>query len=130
MLDHVRRKTRATRKRLRARLGHDDNTSSFVELLDLSRASDDKIAFMHQQSRLLADYEPGGYSGPVTLFRASTQPLFCSFSPDMGWGAVVGDGLEIKTIAGTHHDLLSAHADSLAKQLQDSLDGSWLQSDS
>ncbi|MFC2023657.1 AMP-binding protein [Chloroflexota bacterium] len=124
MLDTMKGKGRAVQERIRARLDHGAPTSTWIAQLDLSQADEAKIAFMHQQSRLLADYVPGEYPGPVTLFRARTQPLFCSFSPHMGWEPLVRDGLEIKDIPGTHHDLLSSHAHGLAERLQKTLDRS------
>jgi thioesterase domain-containing protein/acyl carrier protein len=46
------------------------------------------------------------YPGKVTLFRSSIQPVAQALHPDLGWGDLVGGGVEVRHLAGHHSDLL------------------------
>jgi hypothetical protein len=57
----------------------------------------------HEANR---EYVPKPYSGRVTLFRASRQPLGCYPDPKLGWGSLVKGELEIHEIPGSHSHTL------------------------
>jgi amino acid adenylation domain-containing protein len=46
------------------------------------------------------------YPGKITLFRSSIQPVVQALHPDLGWGDLVGDGVEVYDLAGHHSNLL------------------------
>ena len=53
------------------------------------------------------DYVPQVYAGPVTLFRASKQPLGIYPDPTLGWSRVMTGGLEIYEVPGSHGAIVS-----------------------
>ncbi|MGH7824390.1 MAG: non-ribosomal peptide synthetase [Candidatus Binatia bacterium] len=53
-----------------------------------------------------SEYRPKPYLGPVTLFRASRQPLGCHPDPKLGWGGLVNGQMEIHEIPGSHSHTL------------------------
>jgi amino acid adenylation domain-containing protein len=67
------------------------------------------------------NYAPQFYSGKVTLFRASNQPLGIYEDPTLGWKNLV-DELEIHEVSG-HHGSITAepYVRNLAKKLCDCL---------
>jgi amino acid adenylation domain-containing protein len=46
------------------------------------------------------------YPGKITLFRSSIQPVVQALHPDLGWGDLVGGGVEVRDLAGHHSNLL------------------------
>jgi len=68
------------------------------------------------------NYLPPVYSGRVILFRVQALPLTYPCDPEMGWGTLAAGGVEIKTIAGAHHNCLrEPHVAALAAALNSSL---------
>jgi amino acid adenylation domain-containing protein len=53
-------------------------------------------------------YIPKPYPGKLTVFRTIRQPLFCSFDPQLCWGALAEDGVEVYTIPGSNTTILRA----------------------
>jgi amino acid adenylation domain-containing protein len=47
-------------------------------------------------------YVPQVYPGEVILFRASNQPAGCYPDPHLGWGGLIGGGLKIYDVPGSH----------------------------
>jgi amino acid adenylation domain-containing protein len=75
------------------------------------------------QWQAVKNYVPQVYSGRITVFRTSRQPLFCSFDPELGWGKFAAGGLEVKKITGSTPGILKEpHARVLAEQLKACLD--------
>jgi FkbH-like protein len=71
----------------------------------------------------LESYVPTEYSGKLTLFRASRQPMGIYPDPALGWTPLAGGGLEIHEVPGFHGALtVDPHAPSLAKRLAVCLD--------
>jgi thioesterase domain-containing protein/acyl carrier protein len=67
-------------------------------------------------------YVPTTYPGRVTLFRASSQPLFGPHQPDLGWGMFAAGGVEVHEIPGAHDTILNQpHVQVLARELRASL---------
>ena len=64
-------------------------------------------------------YRPHTYPGPVLLIQPS-PPLEALFvDPEMGWGEVVPEGLEIYSASGGHHGMFEdPHVDALADKLR------------
>jgi thioesterase domain-containing protein len=64
------------------------------------------------------EYRPRPYPGRVMLFRCALQSTRPYFDPKLGWGDLVGDGLEICEMPGDHKDMfLEANVDLLATEL-------------
>jgi len=77
---------------------------------------------METQLRAMSKYDPEIYNGSVTLFRVRSQSLSRTPDPAMGWNKVVARGVNIRRIAGNHHNILEQpHVESLATQLKESL---------
>jgi len=67
-------------------------------------------------------YRPPPYPGPVTLFRARERPA--EAAADLGWGEVVGGGVEVHDVGGEHASmLLRPHVEEVARRLAALLDG-------
>ena len=52
-------------------------------------------------------YKPLSYSGRVTVFRASAQPLLAPLERDHGWGRFVRGGVTVVPIPGNHTTILN-----------------------
>ena len=73
--------------------------------------------------RALQKYQPGVYSGRVTLFRAARQPLVCSYEPTKGWQPLSTEPVNIIRVPGSHHTMIEdPHAAVLASALVRSID--------
>jgi thioesterase domain-containing protein len=46
------------------------------------------------------------YPGRAILFRSTVQPVALALHPDLGWGDLIGGGVEVRDIPGHHNDLL------------------------
>lgn len=69
-----------------------------------------------------ADYVPGEYSGSITLFRATQQPLGIYTDRTLGWASIVKGGIEICDTPGHHGSLVrEPRVPILAEQLDDAL---------
>jgi amino acid adenylation domain-containing protein len=65
------------------------------------------------------DYVPQIYSGSVTLFRCRVQEPKFSHDPQLGWGELVAEKLEIHDIPGSHYVMLKEpHVRVLAEKLR------------
>jgi amino acid adenylation domain-containing protein len=69
-----------------------------------------------------SQYVPKVYPGRLTLFRASEKGVDISVSayldPELGWGALAAEGLEIHEVQGNHLTMLKEpHVQELAKKL-------------
>ena len=64
------------------------------------------------------EYVPQSYPGRITLFRARIQPLFGAHLPDLGWGELAGQGVEVHEIPGDHRTFVQdPHVQVLAGRL-------------
>ncbi len=92
-------------------------------LADRKQAAPEFLAFMQHQVDLVQKHVFAPYPGRITLFRARAQPLFCSFDPEMNWGALALGGVDVREVAGAHHTMLSGpYVERLAAELQCCLD--------
>ena len=53
------------------------------------------------------NYKPAPYSGPITLFRATNQPLGIVPDPTLGWKSLALGGIEIHDVPGYHAAIVS-----------------------
>jgi non-ribosomal peptide synthetase component F/thioesterase domain-containing protein len=51
---------------------------------------------------LTSKYEPGTYSGVVTLFRSTKEPTGLLFDPEAGWGRFTTAGVKLFKVTGDH----------------------------
>jgi len=73
--------------------------------------------------RAMLAYQPRGYAGRLTLFRAAKQPAGNGFDPTLGWGGLADDGLEIHEVAGYHSTIaVEPQVKDLAAKLTSALD--------
>lgn len=73
--------------------------------------------------RAIQNYEPGNYSGKITLLRARGGRLVCSHDPAMGWGKFAAGGVDVRMISGSHRRIFhQPNICSLVAQLQACLD--------
>ncbi|HWE39204.1 MAG TPA: amino acid adenylation domain-containing protein [Isosphaeraceae bacterium] len=74
-------------------------------------------------------YEPGPYSGPLTLFVARDRPGVSRDDPTLGWGRYARGGVESFEVAGDHATILRAPAVAdVARWLRDAIErgeGRW-----
>jgi thioesterase domain-containing protein/acyl carrier protein len=64
-----------------------------------------------------ANYRPRPYAGSMVLFRATERPMhdiFYKTEADNGWGSLVGAGLRIVDVAGSHLSFLRAEYATIA----------------
>ena len=68
------------------------------------------------------EYRPRPYVGRVMLFRSAVQSMGPYRDPKLGWGHLLGDGLEICEMPGDHEDMFrEPYVDLLAKELDRAL---------
>ena len=68
-------------------------------------------------------YEIRPYPGRVTVFRARQQPVGAETDPYLGWGSVVGGGVDVYEVPGGHESLiLEPNVAALAKALQTAIE--------
>jgi thioesterase domain-containing protein len=80
-----------------------------------------RIMQLHVQAS--AAYLPGTYAGRVILFNNRSQSLTRTPDPLRGWGRLVRGPLEVRQIAGSHHNILQPpHVATLARELRQSLE--------
>lgn len=72
-------------------------TAQVQQLLDVTRANDDA----------LRSYRPQPYAGDMLLFLGSEGFAQQFGERDLGWQALVGGRLEITTVPGTHHTIMT-----------------------
>lgn len=73
---------------------------------DIDDVPADRRELMRAQLDAWVRYEPGTYGGRVTVLRSPRQPLWCTYDPELGWGALARGGVEVHAIAGAHRNLL------------------------
>jgi thioesterase domain-containing protein len=68
-------------------------------------------------------YQPRPYPGVVTLLNIRRQSMLRDPDPRRGWQRLAQGGVEIKVVAGSHHNILEVpHVSSLAGALRASLE--------
>jgi thioesterase domain-containing protein len=73
--------------------------------------------------RAFRSYRPSGQCGPVTVFRASAQPLLANHDPDLGWTTVSRGPVSVIEVPGAHDSILvGPGVQHLAAALHSALD--------
>jgi thioesterase domain-containing protein/acyl carrier protein len=87
------------------------------------RALPDSVRAVYEANfKAFRDYHPGRYSGAVTVFRATAQPIFSPHLPDHGWGQFAPD-LRVVDVPGNHISIIAPpHVDELAAALLAEMD--------
>ncbi len=74
---------------------------------DLSDIPSRHRRLLETHVRAMTSYAPQVYDGRITLFRVRRQTiseaLFGSIDPKLGWEDLAIGGVEVKTVAGSHH---------------------------
>ncbi|MDB6110437.1 MAG: amino acid adenylation domain protein, partial [Pedosphaera sp.] len=121
----VLRKTRAWRRKLAGKIFNraaDPTVVDLEEVIDVSKFPEHELRLWQLHLNTLAAHVSRPYSGRVTLFRTRGQPLFCSLEDDFGWGKLVGNGVDIRLVPGSHESIfLEPAVQSLAEQLNSCL---------
>jgi thioesterase domain-containing protein/acyl carrier protein len=69
--------------------------------------------------RRFSPYVPSVYPGRITLFRPSQQPAECYHDPEMGWGGLAAEGLEVYEVPGRFASIIvEPSVRVMAEQLQ------------
>jgi non-ribosomal peptide synthetase component F/thioesterase domain-containing protein/acyl carrier protein len=68
---------------------------------ELSRADYD-VWLLHFLQSITNKYQPGRFSGRLTLFRSEQEPTGLLFDPLAGWGPYADGGVELVMVAGDH----------------------------
>jgi amino acid adenylation domain-containing protein len=119
LLAALRRKLGSRRRRGRAAQADAPNVEDVVDLSAFSTATG-RIMAAHY--RALMAYQPRLYAGRITLFRARVQSMSRCPLPDLGWGALASDGMEIHVVPGGHYSmLLEPNVPVLGELLSDAL---------
>jgi thioesterase domain-containing protein len=104
----------------KAKFQYDDELRS-------SMRRDGRRLVLGQLYQSVRENSPESYSGRVTLFRATTRPLFRALSPDLGWSQFAKN-VEIHRVPGDHNSMLGSPAvDQISQVLIDDLLGFRLQ---
>ncbi|MCB0210922.1 MAG: amino acid adenylation domain-containing protein [Anaerolineae bacterium] len=122
MWQRAARKVRSHGKNVMRKLGLSVAQSANDVIDDTRHLSADHLLMMEAQIRAMSSYNPGLYNGKVTLFRTRSQSL--SRTPDfaMGWQKLAGGGVDVRRIAGSHHNILEQpHVQTLAMELKKTL---------
>jgi aspartate racemase len=126
ILDRVRTKAKSQDQQLQDKVTGE--VSMLARTLNLdSKSSMDQGIFSVMEANIQAeeDYVPQPYPGQVHLLRAILEPApeGCYLDPQLGWGQIAINGVEIYKVPSTHPDMFKEpHIQVLAKQLKDCLD--------
>jgi hypothetical protein len=125
MPKRIRRKIHEWKKRLIKRVNSRQKGFELADLEDifeLGGLPEDYVQTMEHHLKLLRSHTPGLYSGPLTLYRARTQPLLSTAKADLGWSSLVNEGIEIIKLHGNHKTIINKpYIQFLAKALRNSL---------
>jgi thioesterase domain-containing protein len=79
-----------------------------------------RILRVYQANTLAAKrYVPGRYPDRVTVFRAAEVPAEAQQAPDLGWGRVSGERVDVHTVPGDHITMLAEpNVHELARRLK------------
>ncbi len=102
-----------TTKKIRRKIAK-ENYKIVPKVLALQVNDDDRGRAL--RNKLWASYEPKVYPGPITLFIGSNVKY--SHDPELGWGELARDGVDVQVVNGNHTDMLrEPHVQVLADKL-------------
>ncbi|BAT54991.1 amino acid adenylation domain-containing protein [Nostoc sp. NIES-3756] len=78
-----------------------------------------EMSLFATQEQAVKDYCPQVYSGKITLFRSSEQPLWLAGDRKLGWQGLAE--VEVHDIPGNHNNILRANVKFLGDKLRDCL---------
>ena len=88
------------------------------EYIDPTQFPEEEIKLWQAHLNAGAAYKPKPFRGRVTLLRTRTQPFFCSFDPEYGWGELAAGGVEVRRVPGSHEAIfIEPHVRALAAQV-------------
>jgi acyl transferase domain-containing protein/thioesterase domain-containing protein/acyl carrier protein len=129
-VDRLRRGGRVMRRRLaalilwRQKAGAATTADADVrEVLNIDKLPEAIQRVFQQNFAAFCNYRPAGRCGPLTLFRATVQPLFGPHQPDLGWGRVSRVPVQVRHLHGSHSSIIqSPQVLQLAQELMAALD--------
>ncbi|MFV2053692.1 thioesterase domain-containing protein [Aliiroseovarius sp. YM-037] len=94
--------------------------------LDTSGYSEGHRAIVRAMYHALEAYRPSSWQGgAATLLRAVDEPTNVDAEPDLGWGRLIDNGLDVHELAGDHLGLLKSPASvaAIATAMREAADG-------
>ena len=74
--------------------------------VDLTQVPESRHHILRHLFRAGVEYEPGPYSGQLTLFRSTGQHRrFTGVPAELGWGPYAKGGVNVIRFAGDHYDI-------------------------
>jgi thioesterase domain-containing protein len=115
----ITRKLAVFRRKISGGRGEEKQTSvDLQEYIDPTQFPEEEIKLWQAHLNAGAAYKPKPFRGRVTLLRTRTQPFFCSFDPEYGWGELAEDGVEVRRVPGSHEAIfIEPHVRALAAQV-------------
>ncbi|HEX5220542.1 MAG TPA: HAD-IIIC family phosphatase, partial [Verrucomicrobiae bacterium] len=103
----VQRKFKVFGRKFLKRLWNDPdrNTLDLDDVIDTTKFPEHEIKLWQAHLRLLEEHVSKPYEGRVTVFRTAAHPLFSSYQDDLGWSSLVGHGVTVKVIPGSHGNI-------------------------
>ena len=89
------------------------------DVIDVNHFPENELKLWQKHLQALVEHVEQPYAGQVVLFRTRGQTLFCSLEPDFCWGRLVGGGVIVKEISGSHENIfVEPNVQWLAKELE------------
>ncbi|HWY74620.1 MAG TPA: non-ribosomal peptide synthetase, partial [Verrucomicrobiae bacterium] len=124
--EFVSRKARAWRRKIARKLFRKETGPEQVDLeevIDLTKFPKHELRLWQLHLNAAVVHVSRPYPGRVTLFRTKGQPLFCSLEDDFRWGRLVGGGVDIRLVPGSHESIfMEPDVRHLAAELNACLD--------
>jgi amino acid adenylation domain-containing protein/FkbH-like protein len=101
----VRRKIKVLARKTWDRVRGQRTALDLDDVIDSRKFPEHELRLWDAHLRLLIKHQSQPYVGPVTVFRTAAHPLFSSYQNDLGWGALVADGVTVKIVSGSHGNI-------------------------
>jgi amino acid adenylation domain-containing protein/FkbH-like protein len=102
---------------------HGAESVDLEDVIDLTHFPAKELRLWQAHLDALVAHVDQPYSGRVLLMRTRGQPMFCSLRDDFCWGHLVGAGLEVERIPGSHENIfMEPNVKELAARLGRKLD--------
>jgi thioesterase domain-containing protein len=117
--EFITRKLGVWRRKISVKPGDQKQPSvDLHEYIDPSQFPDEEIRLWQGHLNAGAAFKPKPFKGRITLLRTRTQPFFCSFDPEYGWGELATEGVEVRRVPGSHEAIfIEPHVRALAAQI-------------
>ncbi len=127
LVKKIERKSKIVIHRLQSllrRYGNVENDVNPDHIFDMKKKTETERALLAAHLTAFVKYQPGPYSGRITVFRAKVRPLLHSLEPDLGWSHVCVGGIDVKNVPGGHKNILTGKqgfliAEQLKRQIDD-----------